>query len=580
MEITHGGDLVAEVLKANGVQHVFTLAGGHISSILVAAKARDIQIIDTRHEASAVFAADVVARLTGTPGVAAVTAGPGVTNTITAIKNAQMAESAIVLIGGSAPSIMQGKGALQDIDQLSIIRPIVKWAKSVRKMRDIVPMINKALEIAQSGVPGPVFLEFPIDVLYPEDLVHDMFKLDKMPDRTFVQRLIKWYLNNYLKRMFHLSRSSSRIERITISPPISNEKDLIQVLDALSIAERPILIVSSQATLDPPQIEQLADAVKRLNIPVYLTGMARGLLGKDHPLHMRHKRSKALKEADVILLAGAITDFRMDYGRVFSKRATVISINRSKEMLNLNRTLRKIDIRIQSDPGQFLKDLTEKAYSFKGDDWYSRLKGWNDTRVEEINKFGETEYEKVNPIKLCMEIEKVMDEDSLIIGDGGDFVGTMSYIMQPRVPMRWLDPGVFGTLGTGGGFAVASKLLHPNSEVWLIYGDGSCGYTIAEFDTMVRHNLPVIAIVGNDASWQQIARGQLEFFNDDVAMNLRFSDYQKVAEGYGAKGILVRNDAEIVPALLEAKRLAKEGHPVLVNVLLATTDFRKGSISV
>lgn len=578
-KIEHGGDLVAKVLKANGVDYVFTLVGGHISPILVGARKIGIEVIDTRHEASAVFAADVMFRLTGTPGIAAVTAGPGVTNTITALKNAQMAESAVILLGGASPTILEGRGSLQDIDQLSVIHSLVKWQTSVKKVRDIIPVLQKAFEKCQQGVPGPVFVELPLDVIYPEEIVRPQYGIRENP-RGLVQKLVNWYVKRHANRVFGNKFEELSVQRYVKSPFKVVDNSVLEIKNLIGESQRPVLLVGSQAVLDSKGIIALQQAVIDLNIPTFLSGMARGLLGRNHPLHIRHKRTNALKSADLVILAGVPTDFRLNYGRQIKRGTKLVSINHNKKTLKLNKMLRAIDHKIYTDPGYFLKQLSSTGISASCETWYAELKSAHDNRNEEIKQQGDKKLELVNPIRLCLGLEDYIDDNSVLIGDGGDFVATASYIVQPRSPLRWLDPGVFGTLGPGGGFAIASQLIHKDAEVWLLYGDGSSGYSLAEFDSFVRHKLPIIAIVGNDASWQQIARDQVEYFDDDVAVNLAYTDYHKVAEGFGAKGILVKTDEEIIPALIQAKKWSKAGHPVLVNVLIDKTDFRKGSIAV
>ena len=201
-------------------------------------------------------------------------------------------------------------------------------------------------------------------------------------------------------------------------------------------------------------------------------------------------------------------------------------------------------------------------------------------RDNEILAQAEMDTEFVNPIKACTTINDVLDENSIIIADGGDFVGTASYVLRPRAPLSWLDPGAFGTLGVGGGFALGAKSAFPDKEVWIIYGDGACAFSLAEFDTFVRHKLPVIAIVGNDGSWQQIAREQVEMLGSDIGTNLNDTNYHQVAEGYGGKGFLVTEISQLRDVLLQAKSDAKRGIPVLINMRIGKTDFRKGSISV
>ncbi|MHA2169484.1 MAG: thiamine pyrophosphate-binding protein [Candidatus Kariarchaeaceae archaeon] len=579
----HGGDIIGKALKAHDVEFLFTLCGGHISPILIGAKNQKIRVIDVRDEVTAVFAADAVSRLTGTPGIVAVTAGPGITNTITAIKNAQMAESAVIILGGAAATVLKGRGSLQDIDQMALMKSIVKWAKRVKRVRDIPSVIEQAFEKSRSGVPGPVFVELPIDLLYPEGIVKSFYGINngKVP-KSLGPKLIQWYLNRRSAQIFKDGFSSEETVPKQVQIPQPSQKQVNLTINHLQEAERPVLIVGSQAMLNTGEVKQLQTAIEKLNIPTFLSGMARGLLGKNHPLHMKHKRRDALRSSDLVILAGVPPDFRLDYGRHINRKALLISINRSKATLKQNRLIKKAKLRAFSDPGKFLLQLSKQTLHPEIDwsEWYSLLKERNDHRTEEIIQKGEETTEFINPLNLAQEIENVIDDNSLLIGDGGDWVSTFSYIVQPRKPLRWLDPGAFGTLGSGAGFALGAKLTHPDTEVWLIYGDGSAGYSIAEFDTFTRHNIPVIAVVGNDASWTQIAREQIPLFDDDVATGLAHTDYHKVAEGFGAKGFLVKDISEVPKVLQQAKELVKEGKSVLINALIGKSDFRKGSLSM
>lgn len=573
--LLHGGDIVAEVLLQYGVQHLFTLAGGHISPIYIGCQSRNIEVIDVRHEANAVFAADAEARLTGSIGVAAVTAGPGVTNTITAMKNAQLAESPLLLIGGATAVMLRGKGALQDIDQLALMRPHVKFAARAKKVREIAPLLEKAIHTAMKGVPGPVFVELPVDILYPESVVRDLMLPSAKP-RNLMQKAMKWYINRYLHNLF---RDMPPAIHVTDLQQSTTYPSLDKLQTKLQLAERPVILVGSQAMQNPQLIPQMISVLEHLQIPVFLSSMARGLLGKNHPLHIRHGRTAALRSADFVLLLGVATDFRLDYGRQISGSAFLVSVNKNPTTLKLNRIFRKIQLPIHANPAVVLTKML--ATPHPSSQWLQSLQEKNQQRKADILQQSNTLPEKyVNPLYLCNVLEEVIDDDSVLIGDGGDFVGTISYSVSPRQPLRWLDPGVFGTLGSGGGFALAAQLFHRQSEVWLFYGDGSAGYTITEFDTFVRHNLPVIAVIGNDASWAQIAREQVALFADDIATKLDYTAYNTIAEGFGAKGILVSTTEEVKPALLQAKKWAKTGHPVVVNVLLAASDFRKGSISM
>jgi thiamine pyrophosphate-dependent acetolactate synthase large subunit-like protein len=580
----NGGDRIASVLVERGVQFLFTLCGGHISPILVGAKQRGIRIVDVRHEVDAVFAADAVFRLTGVPGVAAVTAGPGVTNTITAVKNAQLAQVAVVLLGGAAATLLKGRGALQDIEQMPLIQPHVKWAASASTVRELVPMLEKAFDVARSGVPGPVFLECPIDLLYDEPLVREWYGASSKGGG-----LAGLALRTYLKR--HAAKVFAGTDRIAVSPPrpipppAPERGDARKAVARLRKAKRPVLVLGGQVLLSSPTREQageLAKAIAALGAPVYLAGGARGLLGPGHPLQLRHKRREALREADLVLLAGIPNDFRLDYGRHVNRKAFLISVNRSEQDLKMNR---KPDLGILADPGLLLRNMAEimaKIISEEGRpaDWLGSLRARDDEREKEIDRQAAVVGERINPLHLCREIDRVLAPESVIVADGGDFVATAAYTLSPRAPLSWLDPGVFGTLGVGGGFALGAKLCRPEADVWIIYGDGSVAYSLAEFDTFVRHGLPVIAVVGNDAGWTQIAREQIEILKDPVGTVLARTDYHTVAEGYGGRGLLLERREDVPKILQEALRLARGGSPVLINAHLDKTEFRKGSISM
>jgi acetolactate synthase-like protein len=579
----NGGDQIASVLVERGVRFLFTLCGGHISPILVGAKQRGIRVVDVRHEVDAVFAADAVFRLTGVPGVAAVTAGPGVTNTITAIKNAQLAQSALVLLGGAAATLLKGRGALQDIDQMPLVQPHVKWAASASTVRELVPMLEKAFDVARSGVPGPVFLECPIDLLYDEALVREWYGASSKGGGLGGLAL-RTYLRRHAARVFAGAGKVAVSKPREIPPPTPERGEARKAVARLRKAKRPVLVLGGQVLLSSPTretAEELAKAVATIGAPVYLAGGARGLLGPGHPLQLRHKRREALREADLVLLAGIPSDFRLDYGRHVSRKAFQISVNRSEQDLRMNR---KPDLGIPADPGLLLREM---AGILSKDDGGGRWTGWletlrarDDEREKEIDRQAAVAGERINPLHLCREVDRVLAPESVIVADGGDFVATAAYTLKPRAPLSWLDPGVFGTLGVGGGFALGAKLCRPDADVWIFYGDGSVAYSLAEFDTFVRHGLPVIAVVGNDAGWTQIAREQIEILKDDVGTVLARTDYHKVAEGYGGRGLLLERREDVPAVLQEALRIARGGTPVLINAHLDKTEFRKGSISM
>uniref|UniRef100_A0A8K9Y4X1 2-hydroxyacyl-CoA lyase 2 n=1 Tax=Oncorhynchus mykiss TaxID=8022 RepID=A0A8K9Y4X1_ONCMY len=641
----HGGESVAEVLRAHEVKFVFTLVGGHISPILVACEKLGIRIVDTRHEATAVFAADAVARLSGTVGVAAVTAGPGLTNTVTAVKNAQMAESPLLLIGGAAATLLQGRGALQDIDQMSLFKPLCKFCASVRSVREIVPTMRKALAIAQSGTPGPVFIEFPIDTLYPFHLVSKEFGV-KNPPKGLMGKVVTWYLHNHLKNLFAGAWETRDVSPLPVHIPQATDDQVQKCIELVSRAKKPVILLGSQATLPPTPTDDIRVALESLGIPCFLGGMSRGMLGRNSPLHIRQNRKYALMDADLVLLAGTVCDFRLSYGRVLNRRSKIIAVNRDKTQLLKNSDMFwKPNVAIQGDAGSFLLRLSKGLMGHKcPEDWPQRLKAgevtkekanrytiylasWAESQLfflcffflyiannlhanESVHLVHQTQTVHVvlvpcesvfcsvcflcrgkadektdchlNPLSVLHRVDELMADDSIIVADGGDFVGSAAYIMRPRGPLRWLDPGAFGTLGVGGGFALGAKLCRPESEVWIIYGDGSLGYSVAEFDTFTRHKTPVIALVGNDACWSQISREQVPILGSNVACGLAFTDYHIVADGYGGKGTLIgREDEDKLDDIIkEAQKETREGRATLLNVLIGKTNFREGSISV
>jgi len=579
----HGGELVAEVLQSHGVKNIFTLCGGHISPILVSCLSKGIKVVDTRHEVNAVFAADAVARLSGTVGVAAVTAGPGLTNTVTAIKNAQMAESPILLMGGAAATLLKGRGALQDIDQMCLFKPLCKYAATIKRVADIIPTLRKALQAAQSGTPGPVFVEFPIDVLYPYHLVKREAGIKENPV-GLLPRLVNWYISRHVNNLFSGAWEKQDVSPLPVDIPKPSSSHVSNAVSIIRKSKKPVVLLGSQATLPPVDANKLRESLESLGIPCFLGGMARGLLGRNSPLHIRQKRREALKDADVVILAGTVCDFRLSYGRVLNRKSKVIAVNRDKSQLMKNANVFwKPSLAIQADPASLLVAISESLGSFKVDEEWGKTLKTRDLEKELSNsdKAEEPAGEFLNPLKVLHRLEEKLSDDSIIVADGGDFVGSAAYILRPRGPLRWLDPGAFGTLGVGGGFALGAKLCRPDSEVWIIYGDGSCAYSIAEFDTFTRHKLPVIALVGNDACWSQIAREQVPMFGTDVGCQLAHSDYDKVAEGFGGVGFRISSgSSQDIDEIFEKAKEVQKDKPVLINALIGKTDFREGSISV
>ena len=573
-DLQHIGLDIGSFFKQKNIPSVFTLCGGHISPILVGCEKENISIIQVRDEVSAVFAADAVSRLTDSVGVAIVTAGPGVTNTITAIKNAQMAQSPVLLIGGAAATLLKGRGSLQDIDQISLLKTYVKSAVSVKKTRDVIPTLANALNIATSGVPGPVFVELPIDLLYPEEDIRKEF-INQLPKSGYFGKIAHWYVERHLNDLFSSKKSSIKVK------PVKEFKLVQRKIDkaALAIvkAKKPVFLLGNQVTQNKEFLPMCLKSIDKLSVPTFTSGMARGCFGSSDKYFFRHNRKHALKNADVVVTLGIPLDFRLGYGFSINKDATLIAVNKSKEDLNKNR---KPDIGIHADPSRIMHEIGKIINPPSCKEWIKELTGLEEKRETEILQFSKYETDFVNPVHLCKTIDKFIDEESILVADGGDFVGTASYTIRPRSSLGWLDPGPFGTLGVGGGFAIGAKSSFPKKEVWVFYGDGASAYSLAEFDTLCRHKLPVIAIIGNDASWQQIAREQKQMLGSNIGTELTFNAYEKVVEGYGGKGYFVENHDTLDETLKRAKEDAKLGYPVLVNIKISKSDFRKGSISV
>ena len=573
-DVQHIGLDIGSFFKQKNISSVFTLCGGHISPILVGCEKENINIIQVRDEVSAVFAADAVSRLTDSVGVAIVTAGPGVTNTITAIKNAQMAQSPVLLIGGAAATLLKGRGSLQDIDQISLLKTYVKSAVSVKKTRDVIPTLANALNTATSGVPGPVFVELPIDLLYPEKDIRKEF-INQLPKSGYFGKIAHWYVERHLNDLFSSKKSSIKVKPVKQFK--LDQRKIDKAALAIVKAKKPVFLLGNQVTQNKEFLPMCLKSIDKLSVPTFTSGMARGCFGSSDKYFFRHNRKHALKNADVVVTLGIPLDFRLGYGFSINKDATLIAVNKSKEDLNKNR---KPDIGIHADPSRIMHEIGKIINPPSCKEWIKELTGLEEKRETEILQFSKYKSDFVNPVHLCKTIDKFIDEESILVADGGDFVGTASYTIRPRSPLGWLDPGPFGTLGVGGGFAIGAKSSFPKKEVWVFYGDGASAYSLAEFDTLCRHKLPVIAIIGNDASWQQIAREQKQMLGSNIGTELAFNAYEKVVEGYGGKGYYVENHDTLDETLKRAKEDAKLGYPVLVNIKISKSDFRKGSISV
>lgn len=519
--------------------HLFTLSGGHIMEIYEGCADVGVPVIDFRHEQAAGFAAEAAARLTRKIGVCAVTAGPGVMNVVTAVANAWRSQTPMIVIGGQAAQPTIGMGALQEMDHVSVLKPITKWSVQVPSPKAIPEYLSRAFTAATTGVMGPVFLECPMDILF------DRASVDEVEVPT------------------------------EIDPFPVLEVQVKVAADLLRAAERPVLLLGSQI-LFSPWATKVRDLIEALGLPTFANGMARGVLGAHHPLFFLHSRKAALAQADVVVLAGVPLDFRLNYGASINEKAQLIRIDRDATELSRNRTAA---VSVHGDPGDFLAKLA-KVFSVPSHEW----RAWKETLLQEeharqarIEAEAATSTRPVNPLRLGLEVNKYLSPKSIVIGDGGDIVGSAAYTVRPRGLGQWLDAGPLGTLGAGAPYAIAAKLLYPDSDVWVIFGDGAFGLNGMEYDTAVRFNLPFVGVIGNDAAWTQIKRAQLPFYGRAIATELRLTRYDKMVEALGGWGTFVEDTTEL-PQALEAALAS--GKPALVNVHIGETDFRKGSISM
>ncbi|MBX3200167.1 MAG: acetolactate synthase [Labilithrix sp.] len=546
MAFVHGGRLVAQALKRHGTTHLFTLCGGHIQAIYDGCLDEGIRVVDVRHEQTAGHAADGYARVTGRPGVCAVTAGPGVTDVVTAVANAQRAQVPLVCIGGAGPKVLCDMGSLQDMDHVALMRPITKWSVQVPETRRIAEYVDAAFRVAQANVPGPVFLEMPLDLLMN---MHDDADLPA-------------------------TRPLEEPPR-----PAADPRLVARAAELLKGAQRPCFLVGSQLRWSPAR-DRLAAVLERFGAPVFLNGMARGTLPHTHPLLFSRSRRFALSQADVVFVLGTPFDFRVDYGRspTWNEDAKIVQIDLDGAELGRNR---RVDVPIHADGGVALEQLARELGETKPalESWVSAVRADEDKRRAKMQLEIDANDSPPNPLRVCAELGKRLGPNDVVIGDGGDFVATAAYVLKLQHPQLWMDPGPLGTLGVGPGYAMAAKLARPDANVVLVYGDGSFGLHGIEFEAMARQGIPVIALIGNDAGWTQIRRGQVDIYGAEreVATALDYTRYEKIVEACGGRGFWVEEIDQLGPALDEAFACKK---PACVNVKIAKSDFRKGAISV
>jgi acetolactate synthase-1/2/3 large subunit len=524
----HGGRLVAKRLRAHGVTKLFTLSGGHLFSIYDGCRAEGIDIVDVRHEQTAAFAAEGWSKVTRTLGVCALTAGPGVTNGMSALASAGQNHSPVLALGGRAPQFRWGQGSLQEIDHVPFVRPLVKLAATAQDTAEIPGLVDEAVKTALTPPSGPAFLDFPLDYVFTE--AED----SEVP----VQLVEPW------REAGADSRAAERAVAL------------------LREAERPVVMAGTGLYWGRGE-EALRALVERLRIPVFLNGQARGCLPADHELCFSRARGDGLKGADVALVIGVPLDFRLGFGGSFGDETEIIVIDAAESEREFPRP---VSVELYGSIAETLAALAvEPALRAERDAWIASLRQVEtDKRAAEQAELRD-ERTPLHPMRLYGELAQVLDRDAIVIGDGGDFVSFAGRVVDSYEPGCWLDPGPFGCLGSGPGYALAAKLAHPDRQVVLLLGDGAFGFSGMEFDTLARHGVAVVAVVGNNGIWA-LEKHPMEFlYGYSVAAELRpETRYDEVAKALGCEGELVRTPSELRPAL---ERALASGRPSVVNVL-------------
>ncbi len=528
-----GGDLVARMLKREGIDVLFTLSGGHIQNIYDGCLDEGIDIIDTRHEQVAGHAAEAYSRLTGKCGVAVVTAGPGVTDAVTAVATAYQNGSPMLLIGGASPVNTALQGNLQEIpDAIDMFKPISKWSTTCSVTRRIPDYMAQAFRTALSGRYGPVFLEIPTDVLFGR------LEEEQAP-------LPEGY------------RPEGRRP--------GDPKLIAEAAETLAKAERPVVMGGSGIYWSEAG-GALAQVAERLDAPIYLNDMGRGCVSQEHELFFSRSRRQAFEGCDAALFVGVPIDFRLGFGRRVNAAAKVISID--VDPLELGRN-RRIDIGIEGDPRTVLEELLGALGDAKAQHggWLQGLRDRETQVVEMRQRWLHSDAVPIHPLRLCNEMASFVDENTIVIGDGGDIVALSAQVLPVNFPGQFMGPGPLGTLGVGTGFCIATKYVHPEKKVLMVNGDGSFGLNGFDFDTLVRFNLPVVSVVGNDRQWGQILVGQERMYGPDRVVATRLADnarYDLVVEALGGHGEFVTEPDQIRPAI---ERAFASGKPACVNVV-------------
>lgn len=534
MALTHGGWLVAKALKREGVEVVFTLSGGHIASIYDGCMREGIRVVDTRHEQAAVHAAEGWAKCTRKPGVALLTAGPGVTDGVTGVANAYLANSPVLVIGGAAPLNLWDRGALQEMNQIDLLRPITKWARTVHETARLGEYTAAAFRQMMSGKPGPVFLEMPMDIL------NNFADTENVPDPG--------------------EPSAYRAAGRTAADPVLIERAAAIV----ERAQRPVIMAGTTVWWCDAA-EPLRLLAERLQAPVFLNGAGRGCLPPTHPLFFSAARRKALEGADTILLIGTRMDFRLNHGQppLIPTDAQIIWFDLNAEDIGVNRGAA---VGLVGDVGLNMQQLMAATSQGSREEWLEYVRAEEQKGQERDSVALNSVAVPIHPMRLCREIRDFIDDETTVIGDGGDIVSYGGRVINVARPGYWLDPGPMGCLGTGTGFAMAAQLARPGQKVLILHGDGAFGLNGMDFESMVRQKLPVVSVIGNDGAWGQIKHPQKAIIGHTTAAELTPGiRYDRVVEALGGYGELVERPEEIRPAL---ERAFASGLPACINVII------------
>jgi acetolactate synthase-1/2/3 large subunit len=524
----HGGRLVAQRLKAYGVTKLFTLSGGHLFSIYDGCRSEGIALVDTRHEQTAAFAAEGWAKVTRELGVCALTAGPGVTNGMSAIASAAQNRSPMLVLGGRAPQAHWGQGSLQEIDHVEFVRPLTKFAATAKTPADISGLIDDAVSAAMTPPYGPVFIDFPLDQ------VSECAPPPANPPR----RLEPWRGDG------------------------ADPAAIARAATMLCEAKRPVIMAGTGLYWGRGET-QLRDLAEQLRIPVFLNGLARGCFPADHELFFTRIRSRGLGEADVALVIGAPLDFRLAFGAAFSPDADVLVVDAVEPERPSPRTP-TVEL-YGALPATLAALRTDAGGGDRHDRWIESLRaGETERRDAEAPERADLRT-PLHPMRVYAELAEAVGRDAIVIGDGGDFVSYAGRLIESFEPGCWLDPGPYGCLGSGPGYALAAKLARPDREVVLLLGDGAFGFAGMEFDTLARHEVAVIGVIGNNGIWG-LEKHPMEFlYGYSVVADLRpETRYDEVVAALGGHGELVREPGQLLGAF---ERARASGRPALINVL-------------